>query len=286
MSSLKQSVANLQLNQETNFLVLTNLETDQKIGSSKIYYKDIPNGDLAGYIKSEIGNTQHDTLVWVEHRKDIGTSNRKDDKEPSYKITVAATAPIEKTIPEPTPRTEQTHVPPTVNHTSFLGNPAGLGLAEVVKMNVDSMRLDDLRKLNEDYKEEIRSLKQNNGILAIENRQLEAKAATSEAREQMAVMMAKLENKGFLDSDAFTKLIEKAPSLLAAYKGGAMPESAAMLGAAEVSEPVQEVIDYIAENCDDMQANFLGSVCAFIGNSNFISELQTLILKYKTNGTV
>ena len=119
MSSLKQSVANLQLNQETNFLVLTNLETDQKIGSSKIYFKDIPNGDLAGYIKSEIGQTQHDTLVWVEHRKDIGTSNRKDDKEPSYKITVAATAPIEKVVPEPSPRAEPVHAQPVVNHAAL-----------------------------------------------------------------------------------------------------------------------------------------------------------------------
>lgn len=98
-------------------------------------------------------------------------------------------------------------------------------------------------------------------------------------------MLAKAENKSIFDSPAFQALMEKAPSMFMAYKGMVPPEMAASgLGMPALSQPKQDLVDHIAENTTDEQANFLGSVAHFLDNPEFLEELKNLIKKYYDSG--
>jgi hypothetical protein len=104
----------------------------------------------------------------------IGTTHRKDDKTPSYKLEVKA--PLAPTVvmhdqPQSVAQTVTTpmpvHQPAPIAAVPMLGNPYpahhfGLGMSEIIKMNVDSHRLTDRESALAEAKEEMRYLKAQN----------------------------------------------------------------------------------------------------------------------------
>lgn len=291
MSSLPASISFLRQSPD-NFLVITNQETDTRIGGDKVFITDVPGGDLEAFIKTNLGQTTTDTNVWIEHRKIIGTSNRKAENQPSYRILVKATAPAP--TPQPalpaevnhpvTPSYPVTHHAPVpgLHQPSFMG----LGFQEAVQLMTDKERLQDAKEKIADLKEEIADLKAENRSLTIEVRELKSQVAVAEQKKDMAVMLAESQNRSLFETPAFEKLVENAPQIFAMMAQRGASNVPAGLGASQednLPEPIQEVVDYIAENCNVQQAQFIGGVLHFIDNPDFLNDLRQLMENYSAH---
>lgn len=289
MSNILKTIEYLRKNPENRFLMLTNLENNQKVGKSNIFFNDIPEEDLNRYIKSNLGEITKPTLVWVELRVKQGASSKKED---AYKVeinpiinvpqTVNNLLPVAPTVQPMLPQVQAAQPQPDY-FPGGLGQSFGLGLPQIMEMNRKADRLEDKLEQLSELKEEFKELKQENRLLEIENRELKTQKSTAEAQKDMAVMLVKAENKSFFDSPAFEKMMDKAPELLSgivAMKTGGVPTGA--LGAG-LTETQSSFIEYVTENLTDNQLNFLGAVAGNINNEMFMGELQQLIARYATN---
>lgn len=292
MSIIKDTMEFLQ-SDEKSFIVLTNLEDNSRLGKSEIYFSDVPNQDLAGYIKMHLGQTTQATLVWIEYRTKYGSSSRKEGR--AYKIQIEPTAP-------PAPVQIPIQAPAPVHHTplvatpmdyqnannNWLGSPnIGLGAAQLIDLHSKANKLEDVKELLDEKKKELNSLSNKYETLIVDHRKALTDLAIAEAQKNMAVLIAKSENKSIFDSPAFTNLMERAPDIFMAMKTGTMPESGTLgLGAAsQLSGPKQDLIDHITSTLTDNDANFLGSVAHFLPNASFMQELHSLLTKYHANST-
>ena len=298
MSNIANTVLFLKGN-DNRFIVITNQETGKQIGKQNVYLQDIPDEDLETYIKLHLGPITKPTLVWVEMRSKNGSASKK---EASCKIEVSPTnyQPLPEAaqpsilVPETQPvrhlpQVTQEHYPAP----SFLGNPGsgnvfGLGFAEVIGMQVKADRLNHKEEQLLDLKEDHKELKQKYNLLEVDHRATLTKLSIAEAQKDMAVMLAKAENRSVFDSPAFASLMDKAPELigsLAAMKGGAaLPAVAGALGSPDMSETHRQFLEYVADNLNEQQVNFLGSVCHYINNEGFVNQLKMLI--QQQNGAV
>lgn len=283
MSNITKTIEYLKVNPGSRFIRLIKSATNEKLGKTDIYLDDISGQDLTAYIKNTLGTIAQPTLVYVEVRMKDGANSRKKD---GYSLEIQPdTINTMPAVQNPVPMSFPAVQAPVVEQHNFsqgFGTNFGLGFPQIMEMHHNSSRLKDkeeqLVELKEDYKE----LKQEFRMQELENRELKTKLSTSEAKEQMAVMMVKAENKSFFDSPAFEKVMEQAPSMLSAIasmKGGA---SVGALGAPNLSATHNELIDFIASNLDEKQANYIGSICGLMSNSGFVAELNTLITRYAT----
>ncbi len=178
---------------------------------------------------------------------------------------------------------------PVANTPSFLGAPNvfGLGIPEILTMHRKSDQLEDKMQQLAELKEELREVKHNYKILEIEHRQTLTDLSVAKSKEEMAVAMVRLENKSFADSPAFQSIMEQAPQLLSAImasKTGAPLSQAQGLGTpAAASATHTEFFEYANDNLSEQQINYLGSICSFMSNPTFQTELQSLITRYATN---
>lgn len=285
MSNIIKTIDYLKGN-PNRFINLVLAETNQKLGNKKdLFLDDIPYEDLTGYIKKSLGTVTKPTLVYVEVRAKEGNTSRKKD---SYSLEISPDAQnfpvIQNVAPVPAPAP----IVPQIEPNSFfggggLGQTLGLGLPQIMEMQRNSDRLSDKEEQLSELKEDFKEVKQENRLLEVENRELKTKLSTAEAQKDMAVMMVKLENKSFFDSPAFEKVMEQAPGMLsaiAAMKGGAVGTGA--LGSPDLSDTHNQLIDFIASNLDENQANYIGSICGKMSNPAFVQELNALITRYAT----
>ncbi|ESU28393.1 hypothetical protein FLJC2902T_17490 [Flavobacterium limnosediminis JC2902] len=264
---------------------MSDLATDNVIGSKQnIFLSDIPNEDLIAYLKLLLGNLTQDIEVWIEHRTTKGATNVKVGA--GYKLPVIA--PKAKTESE----TVVSHVPvpvpapaPSVQQYAVQPVPAspeqyGLHGAQLMGVMLKAERLEDLKVAHAELKEDYKDLKQENRNLDNENRELKTKLSTAEAQKELAVMIVQKETKSFFDSEAISKLMDKAPELIGAFagmKGGGAAEMATGLASANVSEVKQSFMQIVANNCSDEQVNYLGSIVYYMKNEDFINNLNALI---------
>lgn len=274
---------------DAKFIRIVNQETNKIVGKTDIYLPDIPNEDLEHYIKFNLGTITAPTLVWIEMRQKKGATSIKDN---GCKILVDFQDPqkpqdLTPQIMTPTPTQTAT---PIVAPAPFLGNPGagnvfGLGFAEVIGMQVKADRLDHKEEQLRDLKDDHKELKKKYDILDVDHRATLTKLSTAEAQKDMAVMLAKLENKSVFDSPVFEKLMDRAPELLSgivAMKSGGMPVAGA-LGAPNLPEEHREFIEFVSENLNENQVNFLGSICHYINNEPFVNELKMLLTRYSAH---
>lgn len=285
MSNIIKAINFLKSAPDTSFLIISN-ESNPIIGLEKNYLKDIPNEDLAQFLKRNLSPILHDTLVWVELRRVIGVT---DKKQGAFSVLIEAEKPA-------IPQIQQQHVQPMHNeiqHTNFLGqavqtqgNNVMISATTLMELQRRADKLDDANEKIAEYRKEVQDIKHERNVLDVENRDLKSKYATAETQKELAVQMAKLENKGFFESESFGKLMEKAPEMLgsiAAMKSGAMPMAESLGAASNLSEKKQEFVEYISESLNDEQVNYLGSICHFLPKPEFKTELHNLILKYNGN---
>jgi regulator of replication initiation timing len=286
MSNILKTIEYLKKKPEIRFLVLTNQENGQKIGKSENYLSDIPNEDLVSYIKNSLGPVAVNTHVWVELRvKRDNTSRKEGDCRVLIEAPKSQIPAVQQNLPvQQFPmQTQQPQVmQPTLYDSLPSGGNFGLGLPALMDLHTNSSRLKDKEEQFAELKEDYKDLKHENKQLDIENRELKTKLSTAEAKETMAVMLAKTENKSFFESPAFEKMMENAPQLLsgiAAMKGGAVPGA---LGAA-ASDIKNELFEFVNENVPDSDINFLGAIAGKLNSVAFKNELQILISRYATS---
>lgn len=288
MSNIANTIQYLNI-EPTRFIRITQQDNQKIIGKNDVYLTDIPNGNLEEYIRFNLGPITKPTLVWVEMRSKKGATSRKDH---TCGIEISPINYQEPQQPQPQQPQAMNQLPviqqEPVSIPNFLGNPGagnifGLGFAEVIGMQVKADRLTHKEEQLADMKDDFKELKQKHNLLEISHRETLTKLSVAEAQKDMAVMMAKLENKSFIDSPAFEKIMENAPQLLqgfVAMKSGTVIPVQASLNAPVVSETHSELIEFINSNMNENQVNFLGSVCRFINNENFVNQLKTLITQY------
>jgi hypothetical protein len=289
MSNPKTTAGAIQFlsqNPEKNFLTLTNTDNNTRIGKDEVYYNDIPGADLQSYIRLNIGQTATSTKVWIEFRTKYGASSKKEGT--AFLVEVQATAPIQMQAPVPAYHSNPV---PEYPAASFLGSPnMGLGVAQIIDLHGKANRLQDKEEQLAEMKGNYADLKAKYDALDIEKRGLDTKLSIAEAEKNMAVMLAKAENKSIFDNPAFQSavqaLVEKAPTMYLASKGYLPPEAApAGLGVPALSQTKQDLVDHIADDeFTDELANFLGSVAHFMGNPEFREELKSLIKKHFESG--
>lgn len=274
---------------DAKFIRIVNQETNKTVGKTDIYLSDIPNEDLEHYIKFNLGTITAPTLVWIEMRQKKGTTSLKEN---GCKILVDfqdPQKPQELTPQIMNPRPTQTATP-IVAPAGYLGNPGnqnvfGLGFAEVIGMQVKADRLDHKEEQLRDLKDDHKELKKKYDILDVDHRATLTKLSTAEAQKDMAVMLAKLENKSVFDSPVFAKLMDQAPAMLsgfAAMKNGAVQMTGA-LGSPDLPPEHVEFIEFVSENLNENQVNFLGSICHYINNEPFVNELKMLLTRYSAH---
>ena len=285
MSNIANTILFLQGN-ENRFIRISNQDTGKSIGVKEdVFLTDIENEDLESYIKYILGPITKPTLVWVEMRTKYGTSSKK---YASCKIEVApenyqpTTEQQPAQLPAPfMPNNQQQYQAP-----NFLAGPPmnqnvfGLGFADVIGMQVKADRLNHKEEQLADLKEDYKELKQKHNLLEVDHRDTLTKLSVAEAQKEMAVMLAKIENKSIFDSPAFSTLMDKAPELIgsfAAMKGGAVPVMAGALGSPDLPETHKQFLEYVADNLNENQVNFLGSICHYINNEPFVNQLKKLI---------
>lgn len=283
MSNIIKAINFLKSAPDTSFLVISN-EENPVIGLEKNYLKDIPNEDLAQFLKRNLYPITKDTMVWIETRRFIGAT---DKKQGGFSVLIEA----EK---KEVPPVQQQHVSQMQNEiqpNNFLGqavqaqgNNVMIPASTLMELQRRADKLDDANEKIAEYRKEVQDIKHERNLLDVENRDLKSKYATAETQKDLAVQMAKLENKGFFESDSFGKLMEKAPEMLgsiAAMKSGAIPMAETLGAASNLSETKQGFLEYMNESLSDDQVNYVGGICHYLPNENFRNELQTLIVKYK-----
>lgn len=284
MSNIANTIQYLK-GKENRYLTITVQETNKSIGKANVYLTDIPDEDLEQYIKGNLGTISKPTLVWVEMRSKQGVTSKKDH---ACAIEILpATPQIESPLHEISTLPVRQPIQHYQEPTPFLGNPNvpnvfGLGLADVMGMQRKADRLLDKEEQYLDLKQDYKELKKTYDILDIEHRGTLTKLSTAEAQKEMAVMLAKMENKSIFESPAFAAMMEKAPELISGFvalKSGGASTITSALGSPNVSESHRQFVGII-EDFSEEQINFLGSVCHYINNELFVTQLKSLIQQF------
>lgn len=278
MSNIIKAINFLKSAPDTSFLIISN-EENPVIGLEKNYLKDIPNEDLAQFLKRNLYPITKDTMVWIETRRFIGAT---DKKQGGFSVLIEAE---KKEVP---PVQQQFQKMESTQTLSSLGNtmPENMILVQnhiFSDLQRKADKLEDAQEKISELKKEVEDIKHQRNILDVDNRDLKSKCATAESQKELAVQMAKLENKGFFESDSFGKLMEKAPEMLGAIatmKSGAMPMAETLGAAANLSEAKQGFVEYVSDSLSDEQVNYLGSICHYLPNESFKNELKSLVIKY------
>lgn len=286
----------LQEDQQSHFVKMFNMDSSTYIPDEErknVFFKDIPYGDLVQMIKNSVGQKSHDVVVYVEHRKQIGTSSRVQGKP--YKIEI-------KGIQEPHTQTPYTSTPtPThapIAHpypaapSPYLGAPAfGLGIPELVDMKVDKIRLSEIQNRVEELKEENKDLKQEirdqkttyeRKINEYDSdlKKANAELFTKEREKELAIKEIEAAKKTFSESPLAEKLLDSLTKIGEAYAAkGSETAPASALGTPG-SETKKIFFELVNSNCTEEQVNYLGAIYHFIKNPEFIDELNGLINKY------
>lgn len=279
MSNILNTIQYLKGN-ENRYITIINQDTNTQVGKAMIYLTDIPNENLESYLQNALGQITKPTLVWVEMRIKNGNSSKK---EHTTKIEVSPVNYVEPQVQLPAIPQQQAYAPAPMPQQNYLGSPnIGLGVAELVGMHVKGEKLEIAKEQLVELKEDFKQLKHEHRLLESNHRDALTKLSTAEAQKEIAVMLVKSENKSIFDSESFKSLMDRAPEMLgaiASMKGGGMPMQAT-LGAPNVSETHRQFIDHVAENLNEVQVNFLGSIMHYMENQGFENELKSLIQKY------
>lgn len=276
---------------EKRFITITNQENGKLVGKKDTYLTDIPNEDLAHYLKYQLGEITQPTLVWIELRSKQGPTSKKED---TAKIEVMPPNYQEQAVQLPAVQNYSPAVQEQAPQPNFLGTPAlnnnvfGLGLPQIMDMQRKADQLEEKKEQVFELKEENRQLRQKYDTLEIDHRKALTDLSVAKSKEEMAVAMVRLENKSFADSPAFQNLMEQAPqifsAIMAAKSGATLPVApAAGLGRPNVSDTHAEFFDYAADNLNENQINYLGSICGFMNNPEFQNDLKLLIQRYASN---
>lgn len=291
------------LKQSTEHFVWIMYNRNYLTGNSgqNIYLKDIPKEDLKLFLEQKIGgNTTDKTFEFVvEHRKVNGNGHMKNTQYRDLRIILespyANTMPMEATPVQhnyPVQYQQPAPVQQIPQQQFFgMGSPGvpqfGLGAAEFLDLKSNSRELERVKEINSDLKQENQLLKLEVKNLEIEKTDLTAKLSVAEQKKEMAVMMAQLDKKSFLDSPAFQAIIEQAPQILAGIaqaKGGGAMLPTGLSGTSEyqgVSETKKQFMDYMAgDNVTDQQVNHLASLLVYMSNSDFVNDLNLIIKKH------
>lgn len=286
MSNSIATIQFLQQNPNTHFLRITDMSNDTPLGKKDTYLQDITNQNLQDYIKLLLNGRECE--VWVEHRKMQGNTNVKFGQ--SYKMNFILEKPIEAVATVPTTQVpavvsnQQPIMAEPIHNQNMLGNPFGLSAPQIMDNMMKANKLDDVKEVLKETKDELAAVKKKNEILDDENRKLKTDLSIAAKDKEMAILAEKLDKKSWIDSPAFEKLMDKAPQMMesvVAMKMGATTETVSMgLGNPNVSSIKREFFEFVGESCTDDQINYLGSIVHFIGNENFMLELNQLIQKY------
>lgn len=296
MSNILNTLQYLKGKPEDRYLNIYHQETGRVVGPDNVFLADIPNEDLETYLKSIIGPVTEPTLLWIEMRTKNGTSSKK---EHTCKVEIKPN----NYMPVPVQTNNSQAALPMVNYEApnyqhHLGYPAqgpiGLGVADLVDMKVKAYELVKREELYNELKEEHKNLKskyekrkedfeRKYDVIVGENRDLLSKLSVAESQKELAVMLAKADNKSFVDSAAFASLMERAPELIgniAAMKAGGTPVTAGALGRPDLSPIKQQLVEFVSDHLSDDQVNFVGSVCHYIENESFVNQLKILIQQH------
>lgn len=286
MSNSIATIQFLQQNPNTHFLRITDMSNDTPLGKKDTYLQDITNQNLQDYIKLLLNGRECE--VWVEHRKMQGNTNVKFGQ--SYKMNFILEKPIEVVATVPTTQVpavfsnQQPIMAEPIHNQNMLGNPFGLSAPQIMDNMMKANKLDDVKEVLKETKDELVAVKKKNEILDDENRKLKTELSIAAKDKEMAILAEKLDKKSWIDSPAFEKLMDKAPQMMesvVAMKMGATTETVSMgLGNPNVSKIKREFFEFVGESCTDDQINYLGSIVHFIGNENFMLELNQIIQKY------
>ncbi|MBC7748121.1 MAG: hypothetical protein H7Z76_06020 [Methylotenera sp.] len=280
MSKTAEEIIQFLSQNENNYVTIVNQSNNTAVGKPNLYLSDIPNKDFDSYLKLHVGNNVQPVRVWIERRIKNGTSSVKKgalamEILPYNQMAQPATESNFPAVIQPIQA-----IPMKENNNMTIH---GLGMAEIVKMQVNEEKLEVWKEKYSELKEDFVELKKDSKIFEIDNRELKTKLSTAESQKEMAVLAVKLENKSFFDSEAFSKLMENAPAMigsLAQMKAGAGAIAAGALGSPVASDSKKEFFDYANDNLDDEQINYLGSVCHFIKNPAFVNALNQLIQQH------
>lgn len=281
MSNIQKSIYFLKQFPDKHFLTITNQENNLPVGAGKIFLQDIPNEDLASYIKFHLGPISKPTLVWVELRKENGTSSVKKDScaiqvNPENQPETIEEKPM---VNNPIPAVTEYHPQHLGNPNIFGHNAFGLGLPDLMRMNTDSAMLTEVRSQLEAAKETIKELTHEKRKLELESVENKAKIATAEQQKELAVLLATANQKGFFDGDGFQKLLDKTPEMIEkiASMRNLQAADATGLGNPDYSEAQREFIDYMVENLSDDQVKALAGICFYMRKPEFQKELTELL---------
>lgn len=277
MSNIVKTVNFLKEDPENRFLEIVKQEDNSIIGAKAIYLSDIPNEDLAQYIKFHVGNNQENVLVWVEIRQKNGTSSRKITSVP---INVPGTNPTNsqsfQNQPQPQPAAMNNNV--QNNAMDLLGNPEMLG--QIIGQHVKAARYDEVVQNYDDLKEINKDQKRKIDILDDELRNLKTIVATAKRELDFELKMARAEKTGFFDSAGGQKLLEKIPEIfekIAVMKGGAVPQEEHFLGdGTDISQAKKDFLEF-AYSLPDDQINFLSALVMKLQDKTFSESIQKMI---------
>lgn len=294
MSNIEKAVSFLQVNPEDCFITANNTVTGKTVGKEKIYISDLPNNDLAAYIKFHLGTIDKPTMIWIELRKMEGSTHRLKDK---FGIEVQP----DKQTTTPAPANEQVQAnnyPDRVVHEAqpyygSLGaaanqNAIAVETAKVIDLHVNALRLKDAEKAISKLEEELAVEKKEHRLLQIDYRKALTDLSTKDAEKNVELLLAKAQQTGILDSKGFEKLVDLVPGIMekaVALKNGGVSEAAGALGTANLSETKKQFVTLVSNSLQDNEVLYLGSICHYLDNQPFLNELTQLIQKYANNGS-
>ena len=286
MNNSTATIQFLKQNPDAHFIRITDMSSDTHVGKKDTFLRDILNENLQDHIKQILNGRECE--VWVEHRKFQGNTNVKVGQ--SYKMNFILEKQTELPAVVPVAQTpvvqSQTIVAEPIHNQSMLSNPLGLSAPQIMDNMLKANKLDDVKEALRETKEELVIAKRKIDVLDDENRKLKTDLSIAGREKDMAILAEKLDKRSWIDSPAFEKFAEKAPQMLEsviAMKMGATPEVATMatgLGNPNISGVKREFFEFVGESCSDEQVNYLGSIVHFIGNEDFMLELNQLIQKY------
>lgn len=158
---------------------------------------------------------------------------------------------------------------------------AGMGIPELIEVKKKAERADE-------YKDEVSRLKVENESLVIKNRDLDSKVANAEQSKDIAVQLAKLENKGFMDSQGVQKILETLPAYFQMMAGnsGQAPAQAPGLNAPNLSPEKAKFIGYLDEPSLTPETLLLleNALVLLITQPQYKQELQQINSKEYANG--
>lgn len=295
MSNVTTAINFLKEKLDLRFLAITTVDTNKIVGLAQVYLKDIPNEDLVAYIKTNLGQFNYPIVVGVECREYAGVTHRKKGAFSLQILPDGYQAPTTQNTPvqEMEPIVHKTEP----IKTDYPNNQGSLGMVAVPisevmnshknesKVEVLREKIDDLKEDKSELKEKIRRLQKKFDDLDTDSRNLKSELSIATAQKDMAVMIAKTENKSFFEHINFDKIIDKAPALMAqmaAMKHGIAPAVEGALSAPGVSEDDDrnELYEYLEKNLNDEELQLLASTAGQFKKVGFVQQLSQLITQF------